>query len=110
MDGFDGGTGRINKESAASGNIPDREHVVLKLVNDLLRANGTEIVGGLTIEELGLSIKSYYCLHHHGISTAKEVADMTRDELLAVPHMREEYVREIEKVLNEKGFQLKNNQ
>ena len=61
----------------------------------------------ITLEELGLSVRSYNCLKRAGMNTLREVSEMTFDELCHVRNIGKKSVDEICAVLTKYGITLK---
>lgn len=60
----------------------------------------------ITLEELELSVRSYNCLKRAGMSTLRDVAEMTFDELCHVRNLGKKSVDEICAVLTKYGIKL----
>ena len=63
--------------------------------------------GDITLEELGLSVRSYNCLKRAGKHTLREVSEMTFDELCHVRNLGKKSIDEICAVLTKNGLSLK---
>ena len=61
----------------------------------------------ITLEELGLSVRSYNCLKRAGMDTLREVSEMTFDELCHVRNLGKRSIDEICAVLTNYGIRLK---
>ena len=61
----------------------------------------------ITLEELGLSVRSYNCLKRAGVNTLRDVSEMTFDELCYVRNIGKKSVDEICAVLTKYGIRLK---
>lgn len=63
--------------------------------------------GDITLEELGLSVRSYNWLKHAGKHTLREVSEMTFDELCHVRNLGKKSIDEICAMLTKYGITLK---
>ena len=61
----------------------------------------------ITLEELGLSVRSYNCLKRAGMNTLHDVAEMTFDELCNVRNLGKRSIDEICAALTNFGIRLK---
>ena len=67
----------------------------------------TENLADIPIEDLCLSVRSYNVLHRAGYNTLEDVSKLSFDELLQLRNMGRKSAMEILKVLEERGFKLR---
>ena len=61
---------------------------------------------GMSIDELGLSVRANNCLRHASLTTLGDVTAHTRGEIARLRNMNEQCVREVEEGLAERGLSL----
>ncbi len=59
-----------------------------------------------SIEELGLSVRSFNCLKRAGIDTVGELVAYTPDEMLKIRNLGEKSLQEVQEKLDEHGLEL----
>lgn len=63
----------------------------------------------MTIEELGLSVRSYNCLKRAGIDTVKDLTEKTYEDMLVVKFLGNKSLEEVIQKLASLGLALKKN-
>ena len=66
-----------------------------------------DVVLGLTIEEMDLSVRSYNCLKRAGINTVEDLINKTEDEMMKVRNLGRKSLDEVLGKLQEVGLSLK---
>ena len=61
----------------------------------------------VSIDDLGLSVRSYNCLKRNGIRTLQELSNMTRGDVEKIKNLGKTSLREISKKLTEYGLSFK---
>ena len=68
-----------------------------------------EIIMGLGIDELELSVRSYNCLKRAGINTVEELCNMSNEDMMHVRNLGRRSLEEILQKLKDLGVELKYN-
>ena len=63
----------------------------------------------MTIEDLGLSVRSFNCLKRANINTVADLAEKTEDDMMKVRNLGRKSLEEVKKKLEELGLTLKQN-
>ena len=67
---------------------------------------GKEKVLEMTIEELGLSVRSFNCLKRAGINTVEDLINKSEEEMMKVRNLGRKSLEEVMAKLNALGFSL----
>ena len=60
------------------------------------------------IDELGLSVRTYYCLKHAGIYTVEDLCNRTEEDMMKIRNLGRRSLEEILAGLKANGMSLKN--
>lgn len=69
--------------------------------------DGPDVVLGMTIEEMDLSVRSYNCLKRAGINTVEDLINKTEDDMMKVRNLGRKSLDEVLGKLHEVGLSLK---
>ena len=65
---------------------------------------------GMTIEELDLSVRSYNCLHRHGIRTVEDIIAMTEEDMMKVRNLGRKSMEEVIHKIEAMGLSLRDSE